>query len=161
MHARTRIVTLAALSVTLLVAVAAQAATGQSTRTVTLIELEKGSTFTHIRNTKATSPRANSTGDQIVMTYPLADRARRVVGKLHVDCVTTAGAKLFPQSTVSCGGVLDLRDGTLTVQTVFKLDGSPVRGAVTGGTGAYAGARGTFVSKQAKGGSVDTFTLES
>jgi hypothetical protein len=32
-------------------------------------------------------------------------------------------------------------------------------GAVTGGTGAYANARGVFVSKDGKAGSVDTITL--
>jgi hypothetical protein len=94
------------------------------------------------------------------MTYPIADSARRVLGKLHIDCVTTIGARDFTKSTISCSGVVVLRNGSMTVQAVFRPDGAPVRGAVTGGTGEYAGAKGTFASRQVRGGSIDTFTLE-
>ena len=128
-------------------------------RTITLTELEKGSTFKHVRNTKTKSSRANSLGDVIVFTYPLADAAGQVVGKLHANCATTVGARNFLKSSMTCSGVLVLRDGTLTFQAAFKVSASIVTGAVTGGTGAYANARGTFVSKEARGGSQDTITL--
>jgi hypothetical protein len=128
-------------------------------RTISLTELEKGSTFKHVRNTRTKSSRANSLGDVIVFTNPLADASRQVVGKLHASCATTVGSRNFLKSSMTCSGVLVLRDGTLTFQAAFKVSASTVTGAVTGGTGAYANARGTFVSKEARGGSQDTITL--
>jgi allene oxide cyclase-like protein len=131
-----------------------------TTRTVDLKELEKGSTFTHVRNTRTKSPRSNSQGDLIVFTNRLADSSGQVVGKLHADCVTTVGARSFLKSVVTCAGVLALRDGTLTFQAIVKLGTDTTTGAITGGTGAYANARGVLVSKAAQGGSQDTITLE-
>ena len=128
-------------------------------RTITLTELEKGSTFKHVRNTKTKSSRANSLGDVIVFTNPLADASGKVVGKLHANCATTVGARNFLKSSMTCSGVLVLRDGTLSFQAAFKVSASTVTGAVTGGTGAYANARGTFVSKDDRGNSQDTITL--
>ena len=135
------------------------AAQSPAGRTINLTELEKGSTFKHVRNTRTKSSRANSLGDVIVFTNPLADASGKVVGKLHASCATTVGARNFLKSRMTCSGVLVLRDGTLTFQTAFKVSASTVTGAVTGGTGAYANARGTFVSKDDRGNSQDTITL--
>ena len=52
-----------------------------------------------------------------------------------------------------------LRDGTLTWQAAFKVGASTVNGAITGGTGAYANARGVLVSKEDRSGTHDTITL--
>lgn len=128
-------------------------------RTVTFTELDKGSTFTHIRNTKTGHRRANSQGDLLALTNPLADASGTPIGKLHASCTTTVGALNFVKSTVSCTAVFVLRDGTVTAQAVLTLNADTITGAVTGGTGAYAGARGVFVSRTAKGGSADTVTL--
>jgi hypothetical protein len=134
-------------------------AQGPATRTLTFKELEKGATFAHIRNTKARSRRANSTGDVIVFTNPLTDAAGARVGKLSVSCATTTGARNFMQSTITCVGVIALRDGTLAVQANTSPSVSTTTAAVTGGTGAYAGARGVYVSKVERGGSTSTITL--
>jgi hypothetical protein len=128
-------------------------------RTISLTELEKGSTFMHVRNTKTKSARANSLGDVIVFTNPLADASGQVVGKLHGACVTTVGARSFPKSVITCDGSLVLRDGTMTWQGAFKVGSSTQTGAITGGTGAYANARGVFVAKDQRGGAQDTITL--
>jgi hypothetical protein len=128
-------------------------------RTLSLTELEKGSTFKHVRNTKPKSPRANSLGDVIVFTNPLADASGQVVGKLHGSCATTVGARNFLKSVMTCDGVAVLRDGTLTWQAAFKVGASTVNGAITGGTGAYANARGVLVSKEDRSGTHDTITL--
>ena len=121
-------------------------------RTLTLKELDKGSTFTHIRNTKTSSQRANSQGDVIAFTNPLADESGKVVGKLSADCTTTTGSRNFVKSTITC----------LVVARAARRqpDGPDQRepeqagdvGAVTGGTGAYANARGVVVSKPTKSG---------
>jgi hypothetical protein len=128
-------------------------------RTLSFTELEKGATFKHIRNTKPKSPRANSLGDILVFTNPLADASGRVVGRLHVSCATTAGARNFLKSAITCSGTYVLRDGTLTAQGTFRVGGATTTIAITGGTGAYANARGVLVSKDDRGGTHDTITL--
>jgi hypothetical protein len=128
-------------------------------RTLTLTELERGSTFTHIRNTKGAPQRSNLQGDLIVFTNPLADASGKRVGKISVSCTTTTGARNFLKSTMSCSGVVALGDGTLTMQAIVSPRSPTTAGAVTGGTGAYANARGVFVSSEARGGSKDTITL--
>jgi hypothetical protein len=134
-------------------------AQGPAPRTLDLTEREKGGTFTHIRNTKPASRRANSTGDVLVFTNPMADSSGKVVGKVSAVCTTTTGARNFVQSVVTCNGVLVLPDGTLTLQANISLDSPTTTGAVTGGTGAYANARGVLVSKRGTNGTQDTITL--
>jgi hypothetical protein len=56
-------------------------------------------------------------------------------------------------------GVAALRDGTLTFQFSLIPTASTTTAAVTGGTGAYANARGVVVSKGTKAGADDTVTL--
>ena len=52
----------------------------------------------------------------IVFTNALADGSRNVVGTLYAACTTTKGARNYLRSTTTCTGVIDLRDGTLTLQ---------------------------------------------
>jgi hypothetical protein len=133
-----------------------------TTRTLTLKELDRGATFTHIRNTKTASTRANSQGDVLAFTNPVADSSGQRVGMLSAACTTTTGASNFLKSTLTCLVVLELRDGTLTLQANSSPGATTTTGAVTGGTGAYANARGVFTSKQAaRGGADDTITLTS
>ena len=158
---RTHGVGLAALALAGTVVVLASGASAQdpATRTLTFKALDKGSTFTHVRNTKPKSERANSTGDVIVFTNPLADASGQVVGKLYADCTTTKGARNFLRSTLTCTAVMALRDGTLTAQANSKPGIPTTTGAVTGGTGAYASRRGVFVSKDPSAGGDTTITL--
>ena len=129
------------------------------TRTITFKELERGSKFIHVRNTRPPTRRANMLGDQIVFTNPLADASGTVIGKLHVSCTTTVGSRNFTRSTLTCHGAAALRDGTLTLQALTGVAAGTTTGAVTGGTGAYANARGTFASVEARGGTDTTITL--
>jgi nitrate/nitrite transporter NarK len=130
-----------------------------TTRTLMFTEVQKGSTFRHIRNTKPKSQRANSLGDLIVFTNPLADASGKKVGKLYVNCATTVGSGNFLKSTLTCAGVVALPDGTLTFAANVSPSAPTTTGAVTGGTGAYAGARGVFVSHETKTAITDTITL--
>ena len=129
------------------------------TRTLTFTELERGSTFTHIRNTKGAKQQSNLQGDVIAFTNPLADSSGKRVGKISVSCTTTTGARNFLRSTLTCVGVMTLADGTLTLQANTSPNSRTTTGAVTGGTGAYANARGVFVSEEGRSGSQDTITL--
>jgi Dirigent-like protein len=128
-------------------------------RTLTLKELDKGATFLHVRNSKPKSRQANSTGDLIVITNPVVDATGAPLGRSHVTCVTTIGARNFTKSTVTCSGVMALRDGTLTLQGNITLNSQTTTAAVTGGTGAYANARGVLVSRPSGTGTEDTITL--
>lgn len=132
----------------------AQAPAGQ---TITLKELEKGSTFKHVRNTKTRNRRSMLLGDTIVFTNPLADTAGARVGTLRADCAATVGNANFLRGVLTCTVVLTLRDGALMV-IADTTPGSPTTtGAVVGGTGAYSGASGVLVSEDSS--SVDTITL--
>ena len=134
-------------------------ARSSASRTLTLTELERGATFTHIRNTKTNSLKANSQGDVLAFTNPLADSSGKRVGKLSGGCITTTGARNFLKSTVTCHGVIALTDGTLTIEGNVSPNNPETDGAITGGTGAYANVSGEFISKQTKGGAVNTITL--
>jgi hypothetical protein len=150
---RTSALGLAALAVAGIVALLVSGASAQdpATRTLTFKTLDKGSTFKHVRNTKASSQRANATGDVIVFTNAIADGSGKVVGRLYADCTTTMGARNYLRSTTTCSGVIDLRDGTLTLQANTKPGIPTTTGAVTGGTGSHAGARGVFVADDRSG----------
>jgi hypothetical protein len=151
-------VALAALAAVVLVGPGASA---QGGRTITFTELEKGSTFKHVRNTKPKSAQSNLLGDVIVFTNRIADASGKVIGKNHAVCGTTVGARSFPKSVITCQGSVVLGDGTMTWQGAFKVGGSTSTSAITGGTGAYANARGVVVSKQDSKGTHDTITLVS
>jgi hypothetical protein len=94
------------------------------------------------------------------MNNRLADGTGDVVGRTHAACITTRGARDFRKSEMTCTGSIVLGDGTLLMQAHFPLKSGVVRGAITGGTGAYAGARGTFTSEQRDDGAFDTVNLE-
>lgn len=128
-------------------------------RIITFTESDRGATFAHIRNTNAKPRTANRAGDIIVFTNPLTDAGGDRVGKLAVSCVTTTGAKDFRKSVVTCNGIVTLRGGTLTLQTHVRPNVERTTGAITGGTGAYANARGVFVSVVRRGGDQTTVTL--
>ena len=157
---RGAIVLVALLAAIAAVAVVHSSASAQAPgRTLTFKELEKGSTFIHIRNTRTKSRQANSMGDVIAFTNPLADASGSRIGKLYAHCTTTVGNRNFMKSTISCAIVLVLRDGTLTGQANVRPSVAVTTGTVTGGTGVYAGARGVVVSKATDSGSDDTVTL--
>jgi hypothetical protein len=135
-------------------------AQGPAGTVLKLTELEKGSTFKHVRNSRSASQRSNLLGDLIVFTNPLADAAGKVVGRLHVKCVTTTGSSNFLKSKLTCDGVMVLPGGTLTLQAITGPGSATTNGAITGGTGVHANARGVLVSTERRsGGSDDTVTL--
>jgi hypothetical protein len=128
-------------------------------RTLTFTELERGATFTHIRNTKGAKRQSNLQGDVLAFTNRLADSSGKRIGKISVSCTTTTGARNFLNSTLTCVGVVTLADATLTLQANISPNSRITTAAVTGGTGAYANARGVLVSTEGRSGSQDTITL--
>ena len=153
------LVVLLGLLAALLVLRSSASAQDPGPRTLTLRETERGATFSHIRNTKGASRRSNLAGDVIVFTNPVVDAAGKRIGRTSVSCTTTTGARNFMKSALTCHGVTELRDGSLMVQAIIAPNDSTTTGAVTGGTGAYANARGVFTSSESDSGSRTTITL--
>jgi hypothetical protein len=133
---------------------------------LTLKEPEKGSTFTFIDNAPTSKkvhgfPTKISPGDELVVTNPLLENGK-TVGKLRARCTATAPAKTsskdaFATAHFICEGVFTFGGSSLYGNTTLVKGGN--RGVITGGTGKYANSRGTFTSKEEKGGSTTTITL--
>ena len=133
---------------------------------ITLKEPEKGSTFTFIDN-PPTAPKVHgfptkfSPGDEFVSTSPLVENGK-TVGKLRARCTATAAAgtsnkNAFVNAHFICEGVFTI-DGSSLFGSATVVKGG-TRGVITGGTGEFANARGTFISKEGKGGSTTTISL--
>jgi hypothetical protein len=125
--------------------VAGVAATGgnaqtPSGRTIALTENGKKTTTAFVD----TGKKGPSAGDTIVLGIPLTDSATHAAaGTATATCTvlrTTAPAKL----PLFCVGVFALSDGDIMV--AGRVGPGVDHLAVTGGTGAYAGARGTMTS---------------
>ena len=137
-------------------------ASAQNPTTLTFKELNKGSTFAFVDSaplSKAKGEPSASLGDLIVFTNPLADAAGKRIGRLYSHCTTVVAARQANKAAYVCEGVVVLGGGTLTIQALLAHAGAMVHGTVTGGTGAYANARGTLVSQPTKSGSDDTISL--
>jgi hypothetical protein len=137
-------------------------ASAQAPATLTFKELNKGSTFAFVDSapmSKAKGEQSASLGDLIVFTNPLTDAAGKRVGRLYSHCTTVVAARQANRAAYACEAVVVLGGGTLTVQALLAHAGATVHGTVTGGTGAYANARGTLVSRPTKTGADDTVTL--
>jgi allene oxide cyclase-like protein len=156
-----------AAAAALLAAIVAAGAGGQAPtgRTLVLTELAKGGTFGFVDNppkskrTRSGEPRRISVGDMFVFSSRIADQQGTRVGKLHVQCVVTVPGALRSAESV-CTGVFRLTDGLISVVTAIVGEPTTVSAVVTGGTGTYAGARGTLTSVSHKNGSsTDTLQL--
>jgi hypothetical protein len=141
-------------------------ASAAGTTTITFNEPEKGSTFTYV-DVAPTAPKkhgfptAISPGDQLILTNPLTE-GTKTIGKLRARCTATAAVKTidsaaFLDAHFICEGVFTFPGGTLFANASIVKAGT--EGAITGGTGKYAGASGTILSKEVKGGSTTTITL--
>jgi len=137
-----------------------------ATTTLTFQEPEKGSTFRYIDNpphaaTKHGFPTSISAGDEIVITNPLK-QGSKTIGKLRARCTSTANVKkindnAFVNAHFICEGVFTFGNSMLFGNAAIIKGGT--EGVITGGTGKYAGARGTFVSKESKGSSTTTISF--
>ncbi|MBS1883851.1 MAG: hypothetical protein JSS97_12960 [Actinobacteria bacterium] len=166
MPGRTRGLILAGLGLLAAALVCAPVASAATTTTISFQEPEKGSTFTYV-DVAPTAPKKHgfptsiSPGDQIVITNPVTEGGK-TIGKLRARCTATAAvgkisSAAFPQAHFICEGVYTLPGGSLFASATIVKSGT--EGVVTGGTGKYAGARGTVVSKEMKGGNETTITL--
>ena len=90
-----------------------------------------------------------SAGDVLVSTNRLTNAAGAPAGTAHMLCGVTRPARTFERATFQCAGTQRLNDGTLSFSLVARLGADRViTAAITGGTGAYAGARGSVVNTE-------------
>jgi hypothetical protein len=154
-------VPLAAAGAATAILAAGSGAQAPTARTITLVEKQQDGTGAFVDAApRARNPRrpAASPGDQLVFTARLHDASGRArLGTLSATC-------LFPRATRNpeaapslCHGVYHLNDGDILAGGLQT--GNPTRLAVTGGTGAYAGARGTVTTTETRGGSTATIDL--
>ena len=138
-------------------------------QTLSFTEKQNDDSFSFADNPPKSSPSKGdepklSNGDQITFTADLIDGSGKDVGDLDATCTVTATTTgSFDDSSAQCIGTAALPSGTLTLTVGGKAFGAgTTRGAIVGGTGAYAGATGSFSSSDENGTdkpSQDTFTL--
>jgi hypothetical protein len=153
-------------------AIATAAATGGSAqapgaRTVTFFEDGKTETLALIDNRphspvpNPNSPKARfSRGDQAAFTERLLDRKGGTpVGRLFGTITVMAGSR-YPRLTNLTHVIVRLHDGQIVIDAVVdQSHPAKIRAAVTGGTGAYEGARGTFTTRPGSAGNSDQVLL--
>jgi hypothetical protein len=144
-------------------ALAFSASASAATTTLTFKEPEKGSTFAVVDNAPKSQlqhgfPTRFSAGDEIVFTDPIEVQGK-IVGRNHVACTATknASSRSFASAEFLCTGIARISGSTLVFSAM--LSEGNTEGAITGGSGTYAGATGTFVTKEGKGTSTVTVTL--
>jgi hypothetical protein len=93
-------------------------------------------------------------GDQVIATSKVSGAA---TGARYLVCAAAKRGKSVESALYSCQATYALSNGTIVAAGVAQIGGSaPVTVAVTGGTGAYAGARGMLTSSDGR----DTLTLQ-
>jgi hypothetical protein len=158
-----RLVVTALAGVLLLCVATPASAQAPGTLTLTFTELNKGSTFGFIDNPPKArlrhgQPTRVSAGDMLVFSSPLRDSAGRPFGRLRATCfITRGGSPSNPPA--DCWGVYGLPTGQLWGSATTGA--GTTKGAILGGTGAFADMHGTFVSTPTKTGTDDTITLVS
>lgn len=141
----------AATAVLLIVALAstggAQAPDG---RTFKLIETDQSQAFGDVAplSKHKRNPRFSG-GDMHVFTSRYVNEANKPAGKLNAYCITVRGGRTFVQARFQCNATIVLRDGTIAVSVAFRGNqrDEDVLTAITGGTGAYEGARGSLAQR--------------
>jgi hypothetical protein len=116
------------------------------------ITIKARSQLTHVQLVD-NAPAGASAGDMLVFTERLVDRRGRRIGSDAASCV-----RLF-DATSLCTGTYKLRGGRVMVQLLQPGPTGTYDQAVTGGTGRFAGARGTVTVAQRPSGDRFTFRL--
>ena len=142
---------LAATAVTVLAVLASSGGAQSGERTIVLSQPAQWVPVLVDQRPRMGRGRGNafSPGDQLISTHRLVDAAKRPAGRLELDCTTVSRSRSTYSTRFLCTGVAHLADGDLFLGARFRPPregASTVRGALTGGTAAYAGARGTFSS---------------
>jgi hypothetical protein len=122
---------------------------GERTFTLTIREGSEGFVDNPPRGTE--QRRRISAGDEVVFTQRAFDPANVRVGSVYIHCIAVTGGT-EARAVFHCDGNYVLRDGTIAVSAAFRgSEGGNLTISVTGGTGAYEGARGSVNSRETTG----------
>jgi Dirigent-like protein len=142
-----------------LVVASADPAGAAGPTTISVRESYKGAIFKTVdvapkgKNDSDVSP-----GDELVFRIPLVAAGKKI-GRTNGVCVVTNAAKK-PVEYLCTSTYVFPHQGTLASSMNFKLGKKTNHGAIVGGTGVYAGARGTFtISEETETGANATITL--
>jgi hypothetical protein len=120
---------------------AGSAQQGDTGQTIKLVESGNGP-FKFIDNPpKVTRKRGPSAGDSFIFANKLTDSSGKPAGTLTATCEVTPSV-----NSLLCTGVFKLVNGTITGTALTTENGRKTTIAITGGTGAYEGARGSVES---------------
>jgi hypothetical protein len=169
MQRRVLLIVVALVAAVLVVVVPSGSAQAPGPKTITLFEPDESGTFRIVDN-KPKSPVKNpespkyrfSPGDQLILTNRVLDkRGGTSQGNIYVHATVLKG-KTFANAKLIADAAIVFKDGSqIELAGGFSFaEGGNVRVAVTGGTGTYDGASGSFVSTEGPDGSQDTITLK-
>jgi hypothetical protein len=127
------------------------------TTTLTFKEGGKGESFAYVDNAPKAqfehgNPELISAGDELVLQTPLSSGGRRI-GRLQATCTATKTSPSSAGTDFMCQGTFIFGKSTMVGSAL--IIGKKTEGAITGGTGIYAGAQGTIVTH----GKTTTITL--
>jgi hypothetical protein len=160
---------LTALTTALFALAALFAPTGSAdhagSQTLTFVERNSEGTFRFVdlppRSRSEGEPTV-SPGDVVVGSNRLYDASNeRRVGRFFFQCRAIVRRARFDRVPFLCAGAFKLRGGTLSVEAVVAFSQDTIRGAVTGGTGAYEGASGGVRFDNRRRTSVDTLHFDT
>ncbi len=158
MKLRTLIAPLAAATVLAAILASTGGAQPPGGRTFKLIEEDQSQAFGDVapRSPDTRNPRFSG-GDMHLFTSRLFDETNKPAGKLLAQCITVRAGRTFVQASFQCSATIVLRDGTIAVNTAFTGNqrDEDVLSAVTGGTGAYEGARGSISQRNLPNGRME------
>lgn len=129
-------------------------------RTIELVTRDFGFKFVDVAPRARGENQPPGMGDQYMINAKVFDRSGRRMGSFDAECTTTRGGR---RGAAICTGAWTLRDGEIHAIARLGTSDDPT-GSIVGGTGEYAGARGTFESVDRPGQSGgdpsdDTLTL--
>ena len=129
-------------------------------QTFTLVEHDGPFSFVDLPPVQSGPGRSVTPGDLLVLTNPLTRPGGAKAGRLYAACTVIDARTSIDDAILHCNGSYVLPRGTLALSTTEPVASAPtLRLAVTGGTGAYAGARGTVVSRAGREAGTRTDTV--
>lgn len=95
--------------------------------------------------------RSIEAGSGFAFSAPLQESGGKTVGEINAFCIATQPS---PGESLNgtCSGTANVSGGGFALNVGGKAIGGDVSGAIVGGTGKYAGAVGTFTSKEESAG---------
>jgi hypothetical protein len=128
------------------------AQTPAPTGTLELVALDREASFKFV---DLPPRRRESAGDQFLITERLRDTSNNRAGRAHAAFSFTPGKPAAAQGS----GTFVLATGQIVVTGIVDEQGRTDTLAIVGGSGAYAGARGTLVTSETRRSTRFTFTF--